>query len=41
MIQGYALLNRGENNKAARAFLLTVESPEGDIIMKKYGFTVK
>lgn len=41
IIQGYALLKRGENNKAARAFLLTVESPEGDAIMKKYGFTVK
>lgn len=39
--QGYALLKRGENNKAARAFLLTVESPEGDTIMKKYGFVVQ
>lgn len=41
IIQGYALLKRGENNKAARAFLLTVESAEGDLIMKKYGFTIK
>lgn len=41
IIQGYALLKRGENNKAARAFLSAVESPEGDIIMKKYGFTIK
>ncbi len=41
IIQGYALLKRGENNKAARAFLSTVESSEGDAIMKKYGFTVK
>jgi molybdate transport system substrate-binding protein len=41
IIQGYALLKRGDNNKAARAFLATVESPEGDIIMKKYGFSVK
>lgn len=41
IIQGYALLKRGENNKAAKAFLLTVESPEGDAIMKKYGFAVK
>lgn len=41
IIQGYALLKRGENNKAARAFLLTVESPEGDAIMKKYGFILK
>jgi molybdate transport system substrate-binding protein len=41
ILQGYALLKRGENNKAARAFLLTVESPEGDAIMKKYGFIIK
>lgn len=41
IIQGYTLLKRGENNKAARAFLLTVESPEGDAIMKKYGFIIK
>lgn len=41
ILQGYALLKRGENNKAARAFLSAVESPEGDIIMKKYGFTIK
>lgn len=41
IIQGYALLKRGENNKAARAFLSTVESPEGDAIMKKYGFIIK
>lgn len=41
IIQGYALLKRGENNKAARAFLLTVESPAGDAIMKKYGFTIR
>ncbi len=41
IIQGYALLKRGENNKAARAFLSTVESPDGDAIMKKYGFIIK
>jgi molybdate transport system substrate-binding protein len=41
IIQGYALLKRGENNTAARAFLSTVESPEGDAIMKKYGFILK
>ena len=41
IIQGYALLARGEKNKATLAFLSTVESPQGDIIMKKYGFTVK
>jgi molybdate transport system substrate-binding protein len=41
IIQGYALLKHGENNKAAKDFLLTVESPEGDAIMKKYGFVVK
>lgn len=41
IIQGYALLKRGENNKAARAFLSTVESLEGDAIMKKYGFILK
>ncbi len=41
IIQGYALLKHGENNKAAHAFLSTVESPQGDIIMKKYGFAVK
>lgn len=41
IIQGYALLKHGENNKAALAFLSTVESEQGDIIMKKYGFTVK
>lgn len=39
--QGYALLKRGENNKATLAFLKTFESSEGDIIMKKYGFGVK
>lgn len=41
ILQGYALLKRGENNKAARAFLSTVESPEGNAIMKKYGFIIK
>lgn len=41
IIQGYALLKRGENNKAARAFLSTFESAEGDAIMKKYGFIIK
>jgi molybdate transport system substrate-binding protein len=41
ILQGYALLKRGENNKAARAFLSTVESPQGDAIMKKYGFIIK
>lgn len=41
IIQGYALLKRGENNKAAKAFLSVVESPEGNVIMKKYGFILK
>lgn len=41
IIQGYALLKRGENNKAARAFISVFESPEADVIMKKYGFMLK
>lgn len=41
IIQGYALLKHGENNKAARAFISIFESPEADAIMKKYGFMLK
>jgi molybdate transport system substrate-binding protein len=41
IIQGYALLKRGENNKAARAFISVFESSEADVIMQKYGFALK
>jgi len=41
IIQGYTLLKRGENNKAARAFISVFESSEADAIMKKYGFALK
>lgn len=41
IIQGYALLTHGKDNMAAKNFMATVESPEGNKIMAKYGFIVK
>ncbi|MBD3794598.1 MAG: molybdate ABC transporter substrate-binding protein [Epsilonproteobacteria bacterium] len=41
IIQGYALLTHGKDNMAAKNFMATVESSEGNKIMAKYGFIVK
>lgn len=41
IIQGYALLTHGKDNTAAKNFMATVESAEGNKIMAKYGFIVK